>query len=416
MTTFEATLPGGSEVQVGDHDSVTSHSIPGLTVFGIPQGLIELGTLAQAARTAALPFVGPFMALMPDAHVGKGATIGSVIPTRDVVIPAAVGVDIGCGVYAARLDVGAEEVKDRAADLLVAMRSAVPLGSGRAWELGKMPGPVELWASNSPDAPLALHGTLGAWERQVTQIGTLGGGNHFIELAATDQGDQVWLLIHSGSRGTGARIAEHYMAMAQAQCRQWFIDLPDKDLAYLPTNSEQGQRYLHDMQWAVDYAAINRGVMASLVLDKVREVLGRDLQVLDDLDTPHNYARKEQIGKHPALVIRKGAISARAGERGIIPGSMGTASYLVTGRGNQKGLQSAPHGAGRPRSRTASRKMIDMAELEATTHHVAMLRTDDIRDEAPGAYKDVEAVMDAARELVVVDYRLLPLINVKGGK
>jgi tRNA-splicing ligase RtcB len=375
--------------------------------------ILEEGTRAQAERTAAMPFIHPHLALMPDAHLGKGATVGSVIPTDGAIIPAAVGVDIGCGMMAVRTQFTAADLQGGSRDLAVLhgwIARAVPLSAGRynkrltdtaaprVEELRALPGAGQADAA-APNWPL--------------QLGSLGSGNHFIEVSL-DEADRVWLFLHSGSRGVGNKLASKHIAIAQARCRDRGIDLADRDLAYLEEGSPEFDRYIEALRWAQRFAVLNREEM----MDRVAAQLGRyvktPVQRLEQIACHHNYTERETHFGREVWLSRKGAISARAGQAGLIPGSMGTASYVVVGRGDPESLMSAPHGAGRNYSRTAARRRFTRADLEKRMAGIAWGHSDAFLDEHPDAYKPVDVVMADAADLVEVRHTLRQIVNVKG--
>ncbi len=375
--------------------------------------ILEDSTREQARRTAALPFVFPHVALMPDAHLGKGATVGSVIPTLGAIVPAAVGVDIGCGMIAVRTQFTAEDATGRGdlGSLRRAIERAVPLSAGRynksrysAETTGRVAVLEELDGSDSADA-IAPNWRL--------QLGSLGSGNHFIEVSL-DEDDRVWLFLHSGSRGVGNKLAQRHIKIAQELARKWFIDLPDPDLAYLVEGTDEFWAYIRDLRWAQHFALLNREEMMHRVADCVRAWIGRDVEASETVNAHHNYTASETHFGQQVWLSRKGAIDASAGLPGLIPGSMGTRSYVVTGKGNRLALNSAPHGAGREYSRSAARKKFTRAQLDTAMKGIEWRRTSAFLDEIPGAYKDIDVVMADARDLVEVRHILRQIVNVKG--
>ena len=373
--------------------------------------ILEDNTREQAERTATMPFVFPHLALMPDAHLGLGATVGSVIPTDGAIIPAAVGVDIGCGMAAVRTQFTAADLDGHdLAGLHEQISRSVPLSAGgrnqkirgsaepRIEELRGMPG-VE-----QADA-VAKH-----WPQQ---LGTLGSGNHFIEVSL-DEADRVWAFLHSGSRGVGNKLAQRHIAVAREQCRRRFVELPDRDLAYLVEGEPEFDAYLEALLWAQRFAFLNREEMMDRVLDQLGRFLGVEVQREETVACHHNYTAREHHFGRDVWLSRKGAISARAGEAGLIPGSMGAASYVVVGKGDVRALHSAPHGAGRSHSRTAARKLFDRPDLDARMAGVAWGHSDAFLDEHPDAYKPIDQVMADATDLVEVRHTLRQVVNVKG--
>lgn len=377
--------------------------------------ILEEKTRAQAIETSTMPFVMPHMALMPDAHLGKGATVGSVIPTVGAIIPAAVGVDIGCGMIAVRTQFSYANVLDN--DLhLSALRKlieqAVPLGFAyndhitdtampRVQELRDMM--RENVIIDSLDRP---------WE---LQLGSLGGGNHFIEVSV-DENSDVWLFLHSGSRGIGNRLAQHHIRIARDACKT--VQLPNPDLAYLEEGTDVFDNYVRDLQWAQHFALLNRAEMMDRVVTAFEDYMQDSVERLEEINCHHNYTEHcagPGAWRLPDMWLsRKGAIDARSGVRGLIPGSMGTASYVVTGLGNELALWSAPHGAGRVYSRTAARKQFDIEHLNEAMAGIEWSGSAAFLDEHPLAYKDVDIVIHDARELVDVDHELHQILNVKG--
>jgi tRNA-splicing ligase RtcB len=376
--------------------------------------VLDPATREQALRTAEMPFVHPHLALMPDAHLGKGATVGSVIPTRGAIIPAAVGVDIGCGMIAVRTGWTADEL--RAAGPLRALRTAieaaVPLSAGvhnRRLTPTARPrvADLEAAADRAGFDPAAYAAN---WR---LQLGSLGSGNHFIEVTA-DETDVVWLFLHSGSRGVGNKIAQRHIAVAADRCRRDRVDLPDRDLAYLEEGTAEFDRYLRELRWAQDFAAANREEMMDRLVAAVSDHMGAPVAEAERVNCHHNFTEQETHDGERLWVSRKGAIRALAGDAGLIPGSMGTASYVVAGKGEPLSLCSSPHGAGRAYSRTAARRRFTRADLRAAMAGIEYRDTDAFLDEIPAAYKDIDQVMADAADLVEVRHVLRQLVNVKG--
>jgi len=369
---------------------------------------VEPQALQQLRNIAALPWVFHHVAVMPDVHFGKGATVGSVIAMRDAVAPAAVGVDIGCGMAALHLDLRAGHLPDDLGPLRSAVEAAVPVG----FATHRVPAPPgraheRLWAEFDRLARPAQ----GLRERARLQLGTLGGGNHFIELCLDEDGG-VWLMLHSGSRRVGLVLAEHHMGIARRLAHN--ADLPDPDLAVFLAGTPEMDAYRRDLFWAQRYAAANRAVMLELIRGAIARTLGRRTDVTREVHCHHNYVAEEtHFGTH-VLVTRKGAIRAGTGEWGIIPGSMGTASYIVQGRGNPDSYESASHGAGRRMSRNRARRTFTVADLEAQTAGVESRKDAGVVDEIPGAYKPIDEVVAAQTDLVTVRARLKQVLCVKG--
>ncbi len=377
----------------------------------------------QLKNISRMPFIHQWVAAMPDVHLGKGATIGSVVPTLGAVIPAAVGVDIGCGMMAVKTSLNASDLPDNLAAIRSAIERAVPHGrsararGGRdkgAWS--NIPGDVvSAWASLSVQFELlsAKHRVLRK-TNNIKHLGTLGTGNHFIEMCL-DEHNAVWLMLHSGSRGVGNRIGTHFIELAKKDMEQWMIQLPDKDLAYLPEGTTHFDEYVEAVDWAQNYARINREVMMARVIDAVKGSLGVSFDAqLEAVNCHHNYiSREHHYGKN-VLVTRKGAVRAREGEMGIIPGSMGARSYIVRGLGNEESFCSCSHGAGRVMSRTKAKKMVSLEEHKRDTEGVECRKDESVIDETPSAYKSIEQVMDAQKDLVEVVYTLKQVVCVKG--
>jgi tRNA-splicing ligase RtcB len=385
---------------------------------GVP---VDEQAKAQLANIARMPFVHSHLAVMPDVHVGKGATVGSVIATRGAIIPAAVGVDIGCGMMAVQTTLKAKDLPDSLAALRARIERAVPHGSvtvrGRAHKgsWGNTPDSVATrWESLEArhEAIVAKYPRLKNKEPH-KQLGTLGGGNHFIEVCL-DTEQTVWVMLHSGSRGIGNLIGQLFIELARKDMKKHFINLPDQDLAYLVEGTEHFDDYVEAMTWAQDYAAENRRAMMDAVLRVMREQL-RAFQLGEvAVNCHHNYCTHETHFGEDLIVTRKGAVSAKQGELGIIPGSMGARSYIVRGLGNPESFASCSHGAGRVMSRTAAQKRFTVADHMAATEGVECRKDKDVIDETPAAYKDIDAVMAAQRDLVEVAYTLKQVLCVKG--
>lgn len=371
--------------------------------------ILEDQTRAQAVLTSQMPFIYPHLALMPDAHLGKGATVGSVIPTLGAIMPAAVGVDIGCGMLAVRTQYHGRELPTDRQALHRAISAAIPLSAGkynRSVASTAEPRIAELEALAGVDQAQAVSPN---WR---LQLGSLGSGNHFLEVSL-DEADRVWLFLHSGSRGVGNKLATTHIAIAVRQCRQRSAELPHPDLAYLVEDEREFESYLRALRWAQRFAYLNREEMMDRMVAAF-ERWHRPVQRLESVNCHHNYTESEtHLGKRVWL-SRKGAISAKAGQPGLIPGSMGAASYVVAGRGNPLSLCSAPHGAGRHYSRAAARKRFTRADLENRMRGIAWGRSDAFLDEHPDAYKDIDIVMRDAADLVEIRHTLRQIVNVKG--
>lgn len=386
---------------------------------GVP---VEQDAKQQLINTAKLPFIFKHLAVMPDVHLGKGSTIGSVIPTLGAVIPAAVGVDIGCGMMAACTSLLASDLPDNLHGLRSAIERAVPHGrssprSGRdigAWD--KVPKAADqAWASLAGRFKLitAKQPHLEKTNNR-THLGTLGTGNHFIEVCL-DEAGRVWFMLHSGSRGVGNAIGSLYIELAKADMRQHLANLPDKDLAYLEEGSRHYQDYMEAVGWAQDFARQNRELMMQAVIAAARQVITKPFEAkLQAVNCHHNYVQKERHFGQDVLITRKGAVSAQKGELGIIPGSMGAQSFIVRGLGNEEAFSSCSHGAGRLMSRTQAKKQFSLDDQIRATAHVECRKDLDVIDEIPMAYKDIEKVMHAQRELVEVVHTLRQVVCVKG--
>lgn len=380
--------------------------------------ILEENTEAQARATAAMPFIYPHVALMPDAHLGRGATVGSVIPSLRAVMPAAVGVDIGCGMIAVRTQFSKADVDERVRTgtplktLRESIERAVPTSAGaynRKIVATAEPRVAEL-EERAARAEFDPGSYAGNWAQQ---LGSLGSGNHFIEVSL-DETDAVWLFLHSGSRGVGNKIATRHIKIAQEQMIKWFIELPDRDLAYLVEGTAEFTSYLRELRWAQHFALLNREEMMDRVVRQLSEWLGEAVVEQERINCHHNFTTQERHFGKTVWLSRKGAISARAGELGLIPGSMGTASYVVSGLGNPVALQSSPHGAGRQFSRSAARKRFTHDELRAAMTGIEYRDTPAFLDEIPGAYKDIDQVMADAADLVTIVHTLRQIVNVKG--
>jgi tRNA-splicing ligase RtcB (3'-phosphate/5'-hydroxy nucleic acid ligase) len=387
---------------------------------GVP---FEAEAEAQLRRVAALPFIHKWIAVMPDVHAGIGATVGSVIACDRAVIPAAVGVDIGCGMMAVKTSLRAEQLPDDLRALRLAIEAAVPHGRtdrGGKNDRGAHGEPpartAAAWAELQPgyEQILAKHQSAGNAMR-VNQLGTLGTGNHFIELCL-DEAGAVWVMLHSGSRGVGNRIGSYFIERAKAEMSRWFIHLPDADLAYLPQGSELFDDYVHAVEWAQRYARMNRELMMQATIDALRAAgcLPEFTAHLEAVNCHHNYVSHEHHYGANVIVTRKGAVRARTGELGIIPGSMGAKSFIVRGKGNPESFTSCSHGAGRAMSRTKAKKTFTLADHEAATAGVECRKDSDVIDETPGAYKAIDDVMAAQADLVEIVYTLKQVVCVKG--
>jgi tRNA-splicing ligase RtcB len=371
----------------------------------------------QLANIARLPFVHHHVAAMPDVHVGIGATIGSVIATKKAIIPAAVGVDIGCGMVACRLSLTANDIDEKSLKKVFDQISRdVPVGRAQhrdAEVLLHAAMPFEARLDKMTEKHPQLLKAFGKFSKWMNQMGTLGGGNHFIEVCL-DGDDQLWVMLHSGSRGIGNALAAYFIELARQDMERWMIHLPDRDLAYFPEGSAHFDDYIEAVTWAQEYAMQNRECMLDLVL----KALGRHLPEFDVqsevINCHHNYVAREHHFGDNVWVTRKGAIRVRDGDFGIIPGSMGAKSYIVRGKGNAESFTSCAHGAGRRMSRTAAEKTFTEDDLAKQTAGVICRKDKGVLDEIPGAYKDIDTVMTNQSDLVEVLHRLKQVVCVKG--
>jgi tRNA-splicing ligase RtcB len=407
-------------MSAGQHQTISvkgGHPIK-MWTRGVP---VEEEAKAQLVKTARLPFIFRHVAVMPDVHVGKGSTVGSVIPTAKAVVPAAVGVDIGCGMMAAKTMLTASDLPDNLGALRAAIEKAVPHGRSPgkrdkgAW--GEAP-PENVnagWAVLKPafDRIVTKHPRLAKTNNR-SHLGTLGTGNHFIEVCLDELG-AVWFMLHSGSRGVGNAIGSHFITIAKEDMRHWMINLPDQDLAYFPEGTEHFDDYVEAVEWAQSYAQLNREIMMRNVIAAARRVIAKPFEAhVEAVNCHHNYVSREHHFGHDILVTRKGAVRARKGELGIIPGSMGARSYIVRGLGNAESFESCSHGAGRKMSRTEARKRFTLEDHAAATSGVECRKDADVIDETPAAYKDIDAVMEAQKDLVEVVHTLKQIVCVKG--
>ncbi len=381
--------------------------------------ILEDNTREQAVTASTMPFIFPHLALMPDAHLGKGATVGSVIPTEGAIIPAAVGVDIGCGMIAHRTQFTANDILSQQGTgnhlgyLREDIESRVPLSAGKyntAIYDGRTQARIDELTAKAEKLGLDPHYFAQNWQ---LQLGTLGSGNHFIEVSL-DEDDRVWLFLHSGSRGVGNKIAQHHIKVAQDLMKRYFITLPDQDLAYLVEGTDEFWSYIRALRWAQHFALLNRAEMMSRVTDAFEEWVGESVVVDREVNCHHNYTERERHFGRDVWLSRKGAIDASEGTWGLIPGSMGTRSYVVQGKGNRLALNSSPHGAGREYSRSRARKTFTFDQLETAMIGIEYRKTDAFIDEIPQAYKDIDVVMADAESLVEVRHTLRQIVNVKG--
>ncbi|WP_444916698.1 RtcB family protein [Microbulbifer sp. JMSA003] len=390
---------------------------PGTVPVKIYTDDIEPQAMQQLKNIAQLPIVHSHVAAMPDVHLGKGATVGSVIPTVSAIIPAAVGVDIGCGMNAVRTSLQAHQLPDNLKALRDAIEVKVPVGQGRHKLISARESACKLLApgvdrlfSKHPGLLKKLHQPQKTW---VTQMGTLGGGNHFIEVCIDESG-AVWVMLHSGSRGIGNAIGQHFIQLARRDMAGHMHNLPDKDLAYFSEGCQNFDDYIEAVNWAQEYARWNRQEMMKLVLRCLKVSLPKFTLTTEAINCHHNYVVRERHFDRDVFVTRKGAISAQRDQLGIIPGSMGAKSFIVRGLGNKESFCSCAHGAGRKMSRTAARQRFTRKDLEDQTRGVQCRKDKGVLDEIPAAYKDIDQVMENQSDLVEVVHTLRQVICIKG--
>jgi len=387
---------------------------------GVP---FDQGAREQLKRISRMPFIHKWVAAMPDVHLGKGATVGSVIPTLGAVIPAAVGVDIGCGMMAVRTSMTASELPDNLFGVRSVIERAVPHGRSGGGRRNRDKGS---WGTTPASVEKAWMGLSGRFDvladkhsvlkntNNLNHLGTLGTGNHFVEVCI-DEHQRVWVMLHSGSRGVGNRIGMHFIQLAQKDVERAGIPLPDRDLAYFTEGTEHFSEYVEAVEWAQDFARVNREVMMTRTLAAIKDALGRTFSVdKSAVNCHHNYVSREIHYGENVLLTRKGAVSAKEGEMGIIPGSMGAKSFIVRGLGNKESFCSCSHGAGRVMSRTEAKKRVSLDEHLKATEGVECRKDSGVIDETPSAYKPIEAVMEAQKDLVEIMYTLKQVVCVKG--
>lgn len=375
--------------------------------------VLDEKTRDQAVLASTMPFIHPYLALMPDAHLGMGATVGSVIPTLEAVMPAAVGVDIGCGMIAVQSQFNAKDIEGlKRRKLRQCIEAVVPMSAGKNNK--KLTDSARARVHELKDLADDAHFTPENYAANWTlQLGTLGSGNHFIE-ASFDENDDVWLFLHSGSRGVGNKIAQRHIKAAQEQCNKEGIYLPDRDLAYLSEGTPEFDKYIRELRWAQHFALLNREEMMDRVVEQFEKWIGKPVMERERINCHHNFTQQEHHAGKDVWVSRKGAIEARRGMKGVIPGSMGTASYVVEGSGNEASLFSSPHGAGRQHSRNSARKHFTQDQLREAMKGIEYRDTNAFIDEIPAAYKDIDQVMMDAKDLVEVTHTLRQFVNCKG--
>ena len=410
------------------HQVTDAHGRTKLIKLWEPDGYpFEDEAMAQIENMAKMPFIHKHIAVMPDAHAGKGSTVGTVIATKGAIIPAAVGVDIGCGMLALRTSLTANDLPDTLSHIRGMIEAAVPHGRGTMDQIraGRDPGS---WSTPSRDAEhrwaslverygriIAKHPKIAQKRSPAHHLGTLGTGNHFIELCL-DEEDRLWVMLHSGSRGIGNSIGTYFIEKAKQEMERYHIAdyLPDSDLSYLVEHTEVYDDYVEAVGWAQDYANENRKAMMQAVLGVMRQTLPPFLSETYAVNCHHNYVTREQHYGENVWVTRKGAVQAREGTLGIIPGSMGTGSFIVRGKGNDHSFHSCSHGAGRVMSRTKAKQLITLEQHAEAMKGIEARLDADIIDESPAAYKPIGAVMDAQDDLVEIVHRLRQILNVKG--
>lgn len=378
---------------------------------------IEKEALTQLKNLSRLPFISSNgIACMPDVHAGKGSTIGTVIATEKAIIPAAVGTDLGCGMNAVRLSLKASDLPENLVNIRHQLERDIPMGFGSNGDNKNINNISETFKPIPPAVTdIIFKGYKEkAYKKAYSQLGTLGSGNHFIELCI-DENQDVWIMLHSGSRGIGNMIGTYFIEKAKKRMEEYFITLPDGDLAYLPESTDDFNDYMEAVGWAQNYALENRKAMMTLVIAALRMHIKKEFTITQEaINCHHNYVEKENHFGKNMWVTRKGAIRAREGDLGVIPGSMGQKSYIVRGKGNLESYCSCSHGAGRKMSRNKARKVFTVEDLKNQTVGVECLKNDSIIDEIPGAYKDIDVVMENQKDLVEVVHTLKQVLCCKG--
>ena len=376
--------------------------------------ILEDNTRAQVQMTSEMPFIYPHVALMPDAHLGKGCAVGAVLPTSGAIMPAAVGVDIGCGMIAVRTQFTASDLEGRdLKPLRLAIEDAIPLSAGNynTESYGKGTDQrIRVLEQAAVDNNFDPDKYASNWRMQ---LGSLGSGNHFIEISL-DEEDRVWMFLHSGSRGVGNKIATYHIKVAQQQCEKRYIDLPHKDLAYLVEGDKEFWEYIRQLRWAQQFAWFNRDEMMDRVWGAVEAFMGEAILPEKSVNCHHNYTEQETHFGKKVWLSRKGAIDASKGKMGLIPGSMGTRSYVVEGKGNRLALNSSPHGAGREYGRMHAKRTFTKEQLDKSMEGIEWSGSAEFLDEIPNAYKDIDVVMNDAKDLVEIKHTLRQIVNVKG--
>ena len=392
-----------------DENGIVKHWTEGVQV--------DAKTIEQALNVAKLPFIHKHVALMPDCHLGIGATIGSVIPTKKAIIPSAVGVDLGCGMMAAKLNITADDLPENLSDFRLSIEKMIPVGNGKGGSHKYAPtDSLNKWRAITDDFEKITdkHPKIKPSVNPAEQIGTLGGGNHFIEVCL-DENNDVWLMLHSGSRGIGNKIGTYFIALAKEEMHRLNIRLPDKNLAFFKEETPLFDDYWFALKWAQDYAKKNREAMMKNLLESVDDALKKPVKIVEaEINCHHNYAAIENHFGENIYVTRKGAIRAEKGEMGIIPGSMGAKSYIVRGKGNADSFHSCSHGAGRAMSRSEAKERFSVEEHINATKGIECRKDKGVIDETPSAYKNIDAVMAAQTDLVEPVHTLKQVLCVKG--
>lgn len=389
--------------------------------YGVPVKIytkdVDEESLTQLRKMAQLQFIHSHIAVMPDVHLGKGATVGSVIPTKNAIIPAAVGVDIGCGMNALRLSLKASQLPDNLSTLRNAIERKVPVGfemhkqiKAKSSTLSPLDKKLQRITDKHPALKRMLRSFDVTWQKQ---LGTLGGGNHFIELCI-DENDDIWVMLHSGSRGLGNVIGTYFIERAKKEAQHRFGHVPDKDLSYFAEGSTNFDDYVEAVEWAQEYAFENRREMMRLILEAIRPLLPSFQMTKEAINCHHNYVQKELHFGEDVFVTRKGAIRAGLDEYGIIPGSMGAQSFIVKGKGNPDSFCSCSHGAGRKMSRSKAKHLFNQQDLIAQTAGIECRKDKGVVDEIPSAYKDIHQVMANQNDLIDVVHTLKQVLCIKG--
>ena len=378
---------------------------------------VEPEAMQQLYNMSQLPFIHSHIAVMPDVHMGKGATVGSVIPTRGAIIPAAVGVDIGCGMNAVRLSINATHLPDNLRRIRSMIEAAIPVGFNMHKSDRARPTSIRA-LSVGLDRIIGKHRKIYSMQKKpyqtwIRQLGTLGGGNHFIELCL-DENDDIWIMLHSGSRGIGNAIGKYFIELARRDMGQHLVNLPDKDLAYFSEGAQHFDDYIEAVEWAQDYAMVNRREMMRMILDSLRKQFPGFKVTKEAINCHHNYVTREFHFGEQVFVTRKGAIRAGEDELGIIPGSMGAKSFIVRGKGQPQSFCSCSHGAGRTMSRSAAKRRFSQEDVEHQTQGIECRKDSGVIDEIPAAYKDIDTVMAHQSDLIEVVHTLRQVVCIKG--